>query len=339
MPHCTWVRAPAGRPARLLAAAVAAAALGLALPAALAAAPRVVVSVKPLHSLVAGVMAGVGEPELLVRGAGSPHTYSLKPSDARLLDGAQVIFWVGESLEGFLARPLAALGSRARIVAVAKAPGIALLRGRAGGAWEDHEDHEDHEGHGDEAPAAGGGDAHGDAGYDGHVWLDPANARAVVRLAATVLGEADPANRARYAGNADRLVARVDALDAELQAALAPVRDVPFIVFHDAYHYLERRYGLRAVGAVAVSPERGPGARRVAEVRERIRASGARCVFSEPQFPSALLGTLTEGTAVRVATLDPLGADLPAGPEAWFALMRNLAAALDSCLGPGAPGR
>ena len=105
------------------------------------AAPRVVVTVKPLHSLVAGVMAGVGEPDLLIRGAGSPHTYSLKPSDAHLLENAQVVFWVGEPLETFLAKPLAALGARAHIVELMRVPGITLLPGRAGGSWDEHPGH------------------------------------------------------------------------------------------------------------------------------------------------------------------------------------------------------
>jgi zinc transport system substrate-binding protein len=281
------------------------------------AAPRVVVTVKPLHSLVAGVMAGVGEPELIIRGAGSPHTYSLKPSEARLLENAQVIFWVGESLETFMEKPLSVLGSRARIVQAMQLPGITLLAGREGGAWEGHARHE----------AA----AHG---HDGHLWLDPANARLIARHAAEVLGQLDPANSGRYAANADALVARIDALDAFLKATLAPVRDIPFVVFHDAYQYFEKSYALRAVGSITASAERTPGARRVREIRDTIRSLGARCVFSEPQFSSALLGTLLEGTNTGTGTLDPIGAGLPAGPDAYFTLMRSLGSALAECLRP-----
>lgn len=334
MAHCTRERAATGGSRRLLAPRLL---LALAVPAALAplpaaAAPRVVVTVKPLHSLVAGVMGEAGEPELIIRGSGSPHTYNLKPSEARRLAGAQVVFWVGEPLETFMGKPLAALGSKARVVEVLRAPGIALRSGRAGGAWDEPA------GEGAAGREAVADDTHGHAGehgaaaLDGHLWLDPANARAIARLAAVVLGEVDPANRARYAGNADRLVARIDALDAELAATLAPVRDVPFVVFHDAYQYFEKRYGLRAVGSIAVGPGRTAGARRVREIRERIRLLGARCVFGEPQFPAGLLGTLTEGTAARIGTLDPLGAGLAAGPEAYFTLMRDLGSSLASCL-------
>ena len=299
---------------------VASLAVALALaPAAAAGAPRVVVTIKPLHALVAGVMEGVGTPELLIRGAASPHTYSLRPSEARLLESAQIIFWIGESLETFMERPLTALGSKARVVEVMRAPGISLLPGRRGGAWNAH-DGEEH-----------GGEDH--AGGDPHLWLDPENARAIVHVATAVLGEADPGNRGRYATNAAKIVARIDDLDAGLLARLSPLREIPFVVFHDAYQYLERRYALRAVGSITVGPERAPGARRIREIRERIRGSGARCVFSEPQFSPAILANLVEGTGARTAALDPLGADLPPGPEVWFGLMRALGASLAGCLG------
>lgn len=317
MAHCTRERAGTGGALRFFAPPLLAA-LALIVPPTAAAAPKVVATVKPLHSLVAGVMAGVGEPGLIVQGGGSPHNHVLKPSEARLLAEAQVVFWVGASLETFIEKPLASLGSTARIVEVTRLPGVVRLSGRQGGTWDGHDDD--------------GGDRHGSAGLDSHLWLDPANARAIARGAAAVLGEADPANRARYAANADGLGARIDALDRELTATLEPVRGVPFVVFHDAYQYFEKRYGLRAVGSITVSPERPAGARRVAAVRERIRSVGARCVFSEPQFPPGLLGALTEGTDARTGTLDPLGASLPAGPECWFALMRSLGASLASCL-------
>jgi zinc transport system substrate-binding protein len=292
----------------------------------------VVVSVKPLHSLIAGVMEGVGVPDLMIGGAGSPHTYSLKPSGARLLENAQVIFWVGESLETFLEKPLSALGRKARIVEAMRMPGVRLLPGRRGGTWDEHAVHDD-TGHGSgTGETHGHAGEHGDAALDGHLWLDPANARAIVRVAADVLGQSDPANRGRYAANADRLTARIDALDDDLKRLLAPVRDTPFVVFHDAFQYFEKAYALRAVGSIVVSPERTPGARRVKKTREKISSLGARCVFSEPQFTPAILGTLLEGTDTRTGTLDPLGAGLPAGPDAWFALMRGLGSSLVDCL-------
>ena len=203
-------------------------------------------------------MAGVGEPDLIIRGAGSPHAYSLKPSEARLLEGAQVIFWVGESLETFMEKPLAALGSKARVVQVMRMPGITLLAGRAGGAWEDHDGH----GATDHGHEPGRRPRVGRARRDVRrppVARPGQRARSSSRDAAEVLGRIDPENRGRYAANAAALVARIDALDAGLKAALAPVRDIPFVVFHDAYQYFEKSYALRAVGSITVSAERNAG--------------------------------------------------------------------------------
>ncbi|HKW52067.1 MAG TPA: zinc ABC transporter substrate-binding protein [Stellaceae bacterium] len=295
--------------------------LGVALLPSLAAAapPQVVVSIKPIHSLVAGVMAGIGEPQLIVAGGSSPHVYSLRPSDARKLEAAQLVFWVGPILEGFLGKPLAALAGKADIVELDHAAGVALLPARQGGDWEEDEDEHHHH-----AASA--------AEPDGHLWLDPGNAKAIVHLVAAKLAALDPANAPRYASNAAALAQRLDILDAGLRQRLQPVRGRPFVVFHDAYQYLERRYGLEAIGSITVSPEHLPGARRVQAIHAKVAGLGAACVFSEPQFESRLVQTVIDGTAARTAVLDPEGASLSAGPELYFTLMTGLADGLSTCL-------
>lgn len=294
----------------------------LVLPAAAAAAdgpPAVLVTLKPLHSLVAAVMADVGRPRLLLQGGESPHAYAMRPSDARALHGARLVVWTGAALETFLARPLAAAGADTRVLEVLALPGIERLPARRGGTWEPA---------GAPDPGAGASGA-----IDPHLWLDPRNARVVVAAVAGVLAGLDPAHRDRYAANASRTDARLAALDAELEAALAPVREVPFLVYHDAFQYLEHRYGLSAVGAVTGDAQVGPGARRLTLLRERVREAHVRCLFREPQFAPALAATVLEGQPVRTAVLDPLGTDLPAGPEAYFLLMRRMAQSLTGCLG------
>jgi len=305
---------------RLKCLALALAALSWAIPgAAFADPPAVVASIKPIYSLIAGVMAGVGKPVLIVHGAASPHTYALRPSDARALDAAQLVFWVGPSMESFLAKPLPALAGRAEIVELDRASGIHTLPARIGGVWEPDLD----------APAPAGPGT-----VDGHLWLDIDNAKAIVRLAAERLSALDPGNAASYAANARDLESRLDALDRELRADFMPVAGKPFVVFHDAYQYLERRYALTAVGAISVDPDRQPGARRIEEIRAKIKATGAACVFGEPQFTPALLNTVTAGTGAHAGTLDDLGTDIPDGPELYFRLMRGVARALTDCLGP-----
>ncbi|MBC7137055.1 MAG: zinc ABC transporter substrate-binding protein, partial [Oceanibaculum nanhaiense] len=218
-------------------------------------APKVFVTVKPVHALVAGVMQGVGEPYLLLKGGESPHSYTLKPSDARALSESALVFWVGESLETFLEHPLETLGKQARIVELAEAKGIETLEGREGGAWESHEAAHDHDKKHDHSHDKKHAHAAHD-GIDGHLWLDPHNAEAIVTVAAEALAGIDPANAAAYRDNAQKMVERIEALDAELTAQLAPVKDRPYIVFHDAYQYFEAHYGLKAVGSITLSPER-----------------------------------------------------------------------------------
>ena len=267
-----------------------------------AAPPDVVVSLKPIHSIVAAVMNGIATPLLVIAGGASPHGYALRPSHATALARADIVFWVGEGLELFLARPIAALAGAADVVTLGNLPGLATA-----------------------AP----GD---DGGFDPHIWLDPGNARIIADAAAATLAAADPANRPRYEANATAFAARLAVLDGELRATLAPVVALPYVVFHDAYGHFERRYGLAAAGAITVNPQHKPGARRIAETRERIRTLGVRCLFAEPQFAPALAETIIEGTGARLGVLDPLGAELEAGPEAYFAIMRGLAAALRDCL-------
>ncbi len=287
-----------------------------------AAEPTVVTSIPPIHSLVAGVMEGIGEAHLLVKGGASPHTYALRPSDATLLNRADVVFWVGEDLEAFLVKPLAALGGGADVVALSKAPGLKLLAAREGGVWE-----EDEEEHGREAE---GGHEHGT--HDMHVWLDPANASAMVEAIVASLGRRDPAHAEAYAANGTRLRERIDGLNGEIKAALAPVAGKPFMVFHDAYQYFEEAFGLRAVGAISVAPQRLPGAKRLGELRGRLTSADVRCVFREPQFAPKLAETLVDGTKARIGVLDPLGAGLKAGPDLYFRLLKSDAEALRNCL-------
>jgi len=296
----------------------------------------VVASIKPIHSLVAAVMEGVGAPTLIVRSTGSEHVYSLKPSDASALDGARVIFWVGHEMETFLEKPIETLGDGATVVALGDTEGLERLKFREGGPFEAHShgdeaEHNAEAGHAEESHSEEEHHhAHGE--YDMHVWLDPINAKVLVARIAETLSEADPANAARYAENATAYALKLDMLTAEVTAELAPVKDKPFIVFHDAYQYFEKRFGVNAVGSITVSPEVTPGAQRVKEIHDKVKSLGATCVFSEPQFEPKLVTVVTEGTSARSGVLDPLGSALADGPDLYPQLIRDLAASLKACL-------
>ncbi len=302
----------------------------------------VVVSIKPLHSLVAAVMQGAGAPKLIVQGAGSEHSYSLKPSDAEAIQQAKVIFWAGPSMETFLDKPIDTLGEGAKVVALSEADGLTRLKFREGGPFEAHDhghhdedeaghDHHDH-GHDHAHEHSHDDHDHDHGAYDLHFWLDPKNGEALVADIAKTLSESDPAHAALYKKNADDYAARLETLTQDVAQKLQPVKDKPFIVFHDAYQYFENRFGVRAAGSITVSPEKAPGAARIEAIHAKIKSLGATCVFSEPQFEPKLVKTVIDGTDARTGVLDPLGAELKDGPDLYPQLIRNLADSLKTCL-------
>jgi zinc transport system substrate-binding protein len=293
------------------------------------AAPKVVVTIKPLHALVAQVMDGVGSPVLLVNGLASAHTYSLKPSEARALHDADLLVRMSETVEPFTGRIVRSLPTSVEVLTLQEAPRVRLLNRRTHATFERHAHAK--AGHDQELDHARNAD-----GVDGHAWLDPDNAVAMVDRIAQALCSRDPANAARYKANADRLKARLSDLAAELDHDLAPIAKRPYIVFHDATQYLESRYGLNVVGAISVSPEVPASGKRLTELRRKIDELGAVCVFAEPQFDTRLVHNLIEGTAARFGTLDPEGGRIEPGPELYFTLMRQLAGDLKGCLAPPA---
>ncbi len=311
---------------------------------------RVVVTIKPVHALVAQIMEGVGEPTLLIEGRASPHAFSLRPSDAKALSDADVVVRVGPALEPFTVRLSETLSSKTTLVTLEDAPGVKLLETRRGSRFEAHE-------HGDahgSAPAPGAQDAHHGAGVgdkdapkhdhdhdygheaggmDAHIWLDPDNAKAIVHYVVEVLGARRPDMKDHFAANAAKAIAGIDALDADVRKQTAPIVGKPFIVFHDAYQYFERHYGLQAAGAITLNPEVKPSARRLSEIRQTLTVTGAGCVFAEPQFSPRIVASVIEGTHAKAGTLDPLGVDIPAGPGQYAALMRAIAKDMVVCLG------
>jgi zinc transport system substrate-binding protein len=321
-------------PASLRPAVRLAAILGAFAPCALASVPaaaelKVTATIKPIHALVAQVMEGAGAPTLLIKGAASPHTYALKPSDARELNHADIVFRVSEAVEPFTRKIVTALPKSVRVVTLAEAPGIDWLNVRTGDTFEGHDHDHDHADHGHDHD----GDNH--RSRDGHVWLDPENARKILAEIARVLAEADSANADTYKANAARSDAAIVALEADIARELEPVKGKPYVVFHDAYQYFERRFGLSALGSITLNPEAKPSAKRLTEIRKKLGALSASCVFGEPQFQAKLVAAVTEGTSARAGTLDPEGALVEPGPRAYDVLLRNLAKGLKTCLMPG----
>lgn len=288
--------------------------------------PQVVVTIKPIHALVMGVMAEVSEPYLLLQGGESPHTYSMKPSQIKQLNEADLIIWVGPELEAFLEKTIVQSSKQNQVLTLLaegknpfSANTLKLYTIRESQEWASHE-HEsrDHE--------------HDFSGIDPHIWLDPQNAINIVKMIAVRLGELDAAHAALYQSNASGLIARLKQLDQTLNTQLLPIKAQPFIVFHDAYQYLEKRYSLNAIGAVSVSPEHLLSAKQLHHLHHLIEEKQVRCLFAEPQFPPTLVDTLIAETKIKSSVLDPLGSELTGGADNYFMLLNNLAQSLTACL-------
>ncbi len=439
---------------------------------------KVVVSIKPVHSLVSYVMDGVGKPSLLVDGSASPHTFQLKPSHATMLQEADVVFWIGEDLESFLEDPLDSIANDARKVTLMESDQIDLLKFREKNIFEDHDDHDDHaDEHGDDHDEhddhADGHEDHGDHGFewagvfdltegtynwsfakvggeyadpamkmvilmsdeiesseeraeellesgsstdrnhsstlsandsafmlnfdesrettvfsveikeagkyafftehmpfefeadehffkdlsgndvepiaqepdsghhddhhhghahgefDIHFWLDPEIAKTIVMIVSSELSELDPSNASIYNSNATKALSEIDQLIAATKGKINS--NAKYVVFHDAYQYFEKRFGIEVVGALTVNPEVLPGAKQLSEIREAIEHENVNCLFSEPQFNPTIAETIAADTGVKAAVIDPLGAELELGKDLYFELINDLSSSFESC--------
>lgn len=288
--------------------------------------PRVAVDIAPVHSLVARVMQGVGSPDLIVQPGASPHEYALRPSEAAALQKADVVVWVGPDLTPWLADAIDTLARNASVTELLNADETRALEFREGTLFEAHDHDEDTHTEGQHA----GQEDH--TAHDPHAWLSPQNASTWLTLIAAQLSAADPDNAGAYFANAAAGQAEIDALAADINAVLDPVRGRHFIVFHDAYQYFETAFDFPASGAISIADASDPSPARIAQIHERIAREGINCVLAEPQFNPGLVATVLDGTKAGTGILDPLGSDLEPGPTLYPRLIRNLATTLADCL-------
>ena len=325
-----------------------------------AAEPKVVATIKPLHSLVAAVMRDVGTPSLIIEGAGSPHTYALKPSQAANLSRADLVFWFGRDLETFMEKPVQTIASKAKVIKILEASGITKLPFRDLDSFssEDHahdekkhdehahdeKKHDEHahdekkhdeHAHDEKKHDEHGHDEHHHGEFDPHVWLDPENAKVIVTIIRDTLARIDAKHAATYKDNASATIKRLDNLTAEIKKSLTNAGDHKFITFHDAYQYFEKRFHVPSSGTLTVSPEVMPGAERLRIIRTKVTKGGVKCVLAEPQFKSKLVDTVIEGTSARSGVIDPLGATLDAGPDLYFQLIQAMGKSVADCLNAG----
>jgi zinc transport system substrate-binding protein len=307
--------------------------------------PSVVTDIPPVHALVAQVMGDLGQPELLLAKGADEHDFQLRPSQAGAVADADLVVWIGPELTPWLDSAQGTRPEGAASLALLDAKGT-VLRGYGEEAEEGHEDHgaeakDDHseEGHDDHAEeghedhAEEGHEDHAHDGADPHAWLDPGNGKVWLGLIAVQLGELDPENAATYAANADAAMAQIDALDAEIIALLAPVKDMPVVTFHDAYGYFGAHYGLNFAGSIALGDAASPGAARLSELRATMEAGEVLCIFPEVQHDAGLVEQMAEGTGAKIGgALDPVGSSLEPGSGAYAALLTGIAETIATCL-------
>ena len=309
---------------------------------------KVVTSIKPLHSLASYLMDGVGKPDLIVDGYASPHGFSMKPSHAKMLQNADLIFWVGEDLESFLEKPLSSIAKKAEKIELMEIKGLNVLKFRERnifdehdhddhddhGKKEEHDDHDDHDDHGkkeehDDHDDHDDHEGHAHGEYDPHIWLDPMNAKVILNEMVEHLIENDPKNEAKYKSNLDKALKDVDKLTIDVMTELS--NSVSSIVFHDAYQYFEKRFNVNILGAFTVNTDVMPGAEQLAEIREIIEHDKVACVFSEPQFNPDIIKAVAKDMNIKTGVVDPLGATLDPGKDLYFKLIRNMSASFKGC--------
>ena len=306
---------------------------------------KVVTTIKPLHSLISNVMDGVGVPALIIEGSNSPHSFVLKPSHAKLIEQADIIFWIGEDIETFMEKPLDSIAKNAKKISFMELDSISKLKFREENIFE-HEDHDDH-GHDEDKDhdkhkhdedkdhdEHKHDDHHGHEGhhhgeFDAHIWLDPANAKEMLHEIAHELSDLDPNNASKYNKNADEAILAIDKLINDINAIIK--KDAKFIVFHDAYQYFEKRFGISTAGALTLNTDVLPGAKQISEIQDVIEEKGIKCIFSEPQFNPKIIETIAEDTGIKTGILDPLGSTYDANKEQYFKLIKDLGNNLQDC--------
>ena len=311
---------------------------------------KVVASIKPIHSLASYLMDGIAKPDLIVDGYASPHGFAMKPSHAKMLQNADLIFWVGEDLESFLEKPLSSIAKKAEKIELMETKGLQVLKFRERNIFDEHDhddhghdddhgkkeddhdhDHDDHgkkeDDHDDHGHDDHDGHAHGE--FDPHIWLDPINAKAMLNEMAEHLIENDPKNEAKYKSNLAKALQEIDKLTIDVMTDLSS--SVASIVFHDAYQYFEKRFNVNILGAFTVNTDVMPGAEQLAEIREIIEHDKVACVFSEPQFNPDIIKAVAKDMNIKTGVVDPLGATLDPGKDLYFNLIRNMSASFKGC--------
>ena len=362
---------------------------------------KVVTTIKPLHSLISRIMETRGEPQLIIEGTNNPHTFVFKPSHAKMIEEADIVFWIGEDLEAFMEKPLNSLAKDTKKIAFMDSESIEKLKFREENIFDDHDDHDDHDGHKDDDhddhddhdghddeheghddhddhdghkdddhddhdghddeheghddhddhdghkdddhddhddhdghddehdDHAGHHDGHNHGEFDAHIWLDPENAKEMVKIIRDELIKIDPEGQRQYSVNTAGATLELDNLINNVEKELS--KDISYVVFHDAYQYFETRFGVKSAGALTLNPDVLPGAKQIADIQDLISDKGIKCIFSEPQYNPKIIETLGNDMNISTGVMDPLGASIDPGPTMYVELVNGIANSIKDC--------
>lgn len=284
----------------------------------------VVTTIRPLGFIASAIADGVTPTEVLLPDGASPHDFALRPSDIQRLRSADLVLWVGPDMEAFLTKALVPI-SATRKLAISELPAVKplLMKG------EDDDDH-DHAGEAHNHADDDHGHHHGE--YNMHVWLSPEVAKVTAIAIHDRLFELMPQNKDKLDANLRQFENLLTQTDKNVGNMLTPVQGKGYFVFHDAYGYFEKHYGLSPLGHFTVNPEIQPGAQRLHQIRTQLVEQKAVCVFAEPQFRPAVINAVAKGTTVRSGTLDPLGIGIALGKDSYGKFLTQLSSQYVSCL-------
>jgi len=284
----------------------------LILPAAYASAPDILVTLKPIHSLVSNLTKGITQPKLLIKGFQSPHDYSMRPSDRRLIKQSDIIIFTGPTIESFMPSIVGSLRNK-QIIDLSKTPDLHTLPTRLMLNKSHEHTHSEH---------------------DGHIWLSIQNAKHIIKYLHTQLITHDPDHENQYTENKETTINKLNNLNKKIHGQMKQISNHAFLMFHDAFQYFENEQGLKKAFFVTSTPEHKIGIRQVRNLRLKIKEQQISCVFYEPPQIPKILHTIIEDSPIKILALEPLGTNSKSGEDLYFELLTNISQQLYNCLRP-----
>ncbi len=274
-------------------------------------ATNVVVSIRPIHSIVSALMEGVSEPRLLLDSNESAHTFHLKPSQLKLLSNADLLITIGDSFESGLSKVIRNIDQNYRL-------NLSEIKELQIYDFRDHNEIEH--------------DEHNEHDKDLHLWLDVGNVQIIAEKIKQKLIEINPSNKEKYNTNYLELKSKLNQLEEKIQFQLEPIKSTPFAIYADILQYFEKNFDLNK--PVIIAPYHGArlSINRVIKAKNKMKNQKTRCLIYGSENTSKQINVLTEGLDIKAHSVDILGVKLEPGSEQYFDLMKEISNQLASCL-------